>query len=142
MLLALLLCGGCASVRYGIGSQPYAPLFLYSQAARASTYQAARQVVAQWGATDLESTDLDHRVTAIINQTESTRDRILVEVHERGELMIAVDTELFDGGQWQRAQGTCASYSYGRERIFGERILLAAELPTALAIADTIHSPH
>ena len=130
-LLALFFGGGCASVRYGIGSQPYVPWFGYSEASRATTFQAARRVIDQLGPTQIEVSEREYRLYAVLNDDADTRDLVTVEVHERGELMIDFRTQLSDGGEWRGGSGVCGSYSHGRERLLGERIAIYASAATS-----------
>lgn len=136
-LVALLLGGGCASVRYGIGSEPYMPWFGHSDASRAIAFGAARRVIEQYGPSEIEVSESEHRLVAALDEQPTTRDLVIVEVHERGELMIDFRTQLFDGGHWITGSGVCGSYSYARERVIAERIVdYASAGSSELALAE------
>jgi hypothetical protein len=140
-LLGLAMAAsGCASVRYGVGSQPYAGWFMQSEAARDTTFRAARRVVEQLAPSEIEVTEKLYRLTAVVNSDGETRDLLTVEVHERGEVMIEVRTELRDGAEWIGGVGICDPYDYGRERALGQRIVdYASSAAYQLALADPAH---
>lgn len=136
-LLVFFAGGGCASVRYGIGSQPYMPWFAYTEAARPTAFRAAETIVQQLAPSEMAVSRKEYRVTAVINSDRLTRDLLTVEVHARGELMIEVVTELSDGGEWRRGSGVCGSYMHYRERDVADRIIAYASSGSAeIAMAE------
>ncbi len=137
LLLSAFASGGCASVRYGIGAQPYVPWFAHSEAARATTFRAALTVLQQLSPAEITFDQRLYKVRAVVADSAETRDVYSVEVHERGEVMIEVRTELKDGDAWYGGSGVCNPYDYGRERFLGQRIVdYASAAAYQLALAN------
>jgi hypothetical protein len=123
-LLALALLDGCAAggacVRHD-----HRPLVIKSRAPRKALIDAAYQAARNLGAAHVDLSEEEGWVKAVVDEQESARTRLHVQVTEWGEVAVDVRIETKDReGDWATAERVCENDpGEARQREVAEYIL-------------------
>lgn len=118
-----LLAVGIGLVGCGAAGQAtYRPLVVHRAAPPEVTYAAVERFARGAGWRQVAASSRDHRLAAIVDTSAFERDRVVIEITDRGDLRIDVRTEIASGESWLSSDSMCAGYTHARERQLAELI--------------------